>query len=224
MPKIDPSLVPNDFLFEFKASQINESWSLDLRHALVIYDLLRSGLFQRPLEIGCHYGGSTTAFLQALDLVDNMSLTLCDNELTDLLLRRVGKHQKRNQIHIAENESLRFLTDAIAAGKIFDFVLLDGSHIYHTTYLEMMLLMVLNVNTVVLHDVDTDSVDDFGRNFMFDGPRKVLERYYSSKEWMIVLDNLSRAHELTHRGLALITRDQRVYEIAKSSFGMYCSS
>jgi predicted O-methyltransferase YrrM len=221
---LDKSLIAEDFLREFDSSQLNESWSMDLRHVLVIYDLLKTGFFHSALEVGCYNGGSTTAFLHALYLSNELEITLCDDNFQEHLHSRISEHKKRSQITTVEKDSRQFLIDAINNGGAFDFVLLDGSHVCHVNYLEIMLLTVLDIRTIAIHDVSSDSSDNYSRNYLFDGTRKLLERYQSSPKWMIVIDDLKRENEMTHRGLALITRDRQVHDLAKLSFGKYCGN
>ena len=206
------SLTASLFYPRYLHSILNAEWSVDLRHVLMIYETLKSCSCQTGLEIGAYYGTTTCAFVEAAERRPDFSVFVCDVVITDAVRNLVNQSPAVDQITIIECESARALQKLLDLRISIDIAFLDGSHVFYQNAIEAAFLQCLGARTLLLHDTRTQSSDQYGRNYLFDGPKKLLERFRSSPMWFVVEDSDMRCHEQTHRGLALVTRDREVWE------------
>jgi Methyltransferase domain len=211
------------FTQRYARAMVQPTWAIDLRHTLVIHGLLTSGMFRNALEIGAHYGVSTCAFVDAVEQQPDLRVWICDKIIEGTVLDLVKESAAVSRIELLECLSSTALTKLIERRVAIDIALLDGSHVFRDVALEATLLRCLGTQSLLLHDITNVSHDQYGRGDLFDGPRKLLERYQSSSSWLTILDNGVRAGERTDRGLALVTRSREIYEGAAEIFSAWAS-
>ncbi len=218
-----PNSVNARFTQRYRRAMIQPTWAVDLRHTLVIHGLLTSGMFLNALEIGAHYGVSTCAFVDAAEQQPDLRVWICDETIRDTVHDLVRESTAGSRIELLECLAITALTRLIERRVAIDIALLDGSHVFFDVALETALLRCLGTSSLLLHDVSNVSFDQYGRRHLFDGPQKLLEKYRSSSSWFTIVDNKARAGERTERGLALVTRDPKVYKRAAEIFSSWAS-
>ena len=218
-----PNSVNARFTQRYRRALIQPTWAVDLRHTLVIHGLLTSGMFLNALEIGAHYGVSTCAFVDAAEQQTDLRVWICDETIRDTVHDLVLESTAGSRIKLLECLAITALTRLIERRVAIDIALLDGSHVFFDVAHEAALLRCLGTSSLLLHDVSNVSLDQYGRRQLFDGPQKLLEKYRSSSSWFTILDNKARAGERTERGLALVTRDPKVYKRAAEIFSSWAS-
>ncbi|MFY9727193.1 MAG: class I SAM-dependent methyltransferase [Bryobacteraceae bacterium] len=206
------------FYQRYQCSLIEPAWAIDLRHVLIIYDLLSSGMFGHALEIGAHYGASTCAFVEAAEHSSELRVTVCDSAITGVVRELVQQSVAAPRCQFLECDSAEGLQQLRKRRMPVDVALLDGSHVFHVNATEAAFLRCLGTQTLLLHDICTPSHDRYGRNYQFDGPKKLLERFRNASSWFAVEDSVARDGERTDRGLALVTRTRRIWERAVEVF------
>jgi methyltransferase family protein len=220
---VPPNSVNARFTQRYRRAMIQPAWAIDLRHTLMIHGLLTCGMFLHALEIGAHYGVSTCAFVDAAEQKSDLRIWICDETVQDTVHALVLESPAISRIELLECLSTTALTALIKRRIAIDIALLDGSHVCHDVAHETALLRCLGTSSLLLHDVSNVSLDKYGRQHLFDGPHKLLERYQSSPGWFTVLDNKARIGEQTDRGLALVTRDREVYKKAAEIFSSWAA-
>lgn len=167
--------------------------AIDVRHRDWIRAVLMTGKFRRVLEIGCHKGYSTQAFLDALDAGAIDELHLCEpNPTPELLALIEGK-----SVTLHRCTSLELL----AADKAWDLVFADGDHSEATVIPEATMLLQGSVRAVFAHDVTADS-----RHYNCDGARHYI-RLFKQAGYQVIVGNTERPNEMTDRGMMFAVRD-----------------
>ncbi|MGD0669307.1 MAG: class I SAM-dependent methyltransferase [Bryobacteraceae bacterium] len=211
------------FYQRYQRSLIEPDWAIDLRHILIIYDLLSSGMFRHALEIGAHYGASTCAFVEAAEHSSDLRVTVCDSTITSVVRELVQRSAAAPRCQLLECDSFEALQQLRERRMPVDVALLDGSHVFYRNATEAALLRCLGTRTLLLHDICTTSHDRYGRNHEFDGPTKLLERLQSASGWFAVEDSKLRDGERTEGGFALVTRNREIWERAVEVFSAWTS-
>jgi predicted O-methyltransferase YrrM len=165
-------------------------WMDDL-HVQTIYEIIMATQPKRVLEIGCYWGYSSSAIVQAkIDGWEGHSLHV-DTEIRDQLiavLRRGGKEWS-----VAQITGVKAL-QRLAPG---DLVIVDGDHSDDNVRLETNLILDQGWKSVIAHDVAGGVHEP--------GPPKMLERLRSYPSWRVLVDSLERPGTATHRGLMYAT-------------------
>ncbi|WP_321418950.1 class I SAM-dependent methyltransferase [uncultured Desulfobacter sp.] len=193
-------------------------WAMDLRHVMMLYNLLCAAPFRCVIEIGSHYGVSTSAFVQAQHRRE-FEFHICDVKVHSTVRNMNANGIAKGLTVVHEKTSWEFLSRAPK----FDFVLLDGSHIAEHVQDEFELLSAIGLRTIALHDTRTQFLPESAATPWFDGPPRIAEKLSCSTDWLSVEDAQRRAGELTHRGFFLATRDIHVYRLARQSFEHWAS-
>lgn len=165
---------------------------MDRRHVEFLYALGMSGLFRRVLEIGCHCGSSTSAWVQARNDGADFELFVADPICTGELQRVLGADRGQAFFSLGRG------ADALVCCP--DLVLIDGNHAVGPVAEEFFECVRHGVTSLVMHDVCAGAIAGN------EGPaiaRKILEE---SSRWHCVVDAQERACEWTERGLLFATR------------------
>lgn len=188
-------------------------WAIDVRHVMILYNLLLVADFGRVLEIGTHMGASTAAFLKA-QCRKHFELHLCDLSFKSHIRRLCDDGVAAGRIFLHECPSVEYLSEA----PCFDFVFLDGSHIAEHVMNEFELLSMNGIDSILLHDHRTQLLSDFKDKPWFDGAYFLSERLRHSRNWYCVEDVMQRQNELTDRGLFFATKRQDLYKMMRAVF------
>ncbi len=198
----------------FKISKKNplayshKGWGVDIRHIMILYNLLLLGKFQNVLEVGVHMGASASAFVEAQRRC-GYDLHLCDIKIEPHIRKLYG-----NNCFIHECKSTKCLQSIHDC----DFVFLDGSHIAEDVMDEFELLSIKGVRNILLHDHKTQLLPAYKNQPWFDGPLLLSERLRNSPSWHCVEDICFRYGEETERGLFFSTKDDDIYKMACQVF------
>jgi len=182
----------------------DDGWSMDERHVMILFNLLQAYPYKKVLEIGSHYGYSTTAFLEAIMNGCNFEVHLCDQCFKGSILDLCGRfnnvftHQMRSEIYLANSTR-------------FDFVLLDGSHISEDVEDEFEYLSLYGTTSILLHDTCTQNLPENKNTPWYDGPLLLKNKLLSSQDWLCIEDNKKRDGEMTERGLFFATKSPYIY-------------
>lgn len=186
----------------------HSEWAMDFRHVLVIYNVICACKFNRIIEVGSHFGFSTTAFVEALKKGALFDFHVCDIKIEKSV--RDLSMMCRMQIHECKS------TTAIRSYGPFDLAVLDGSHISEDVEDEFELLSMHSTGTYILHDSNTQLLPESSQTPWYDGPLFLKNKLMASPDWMCVEDCKYRIGERTDRGLFIATRRKDVYESALS--------
>lgn len=96
----------------------------------------------------------------------------------------------------------------------FDLVPLDGSHIAEDVEDEFEYLCLNGIETLILHDVNTQLLPENKDNPWYDGPMFLKQKLMTSPDWRCIEDSFFRLGEKTERGLFLATTKFKIYEKA----------
>lgn len=186
---------------------------------MLLYNVLCADSFKRVIEIGSHFGVSTTAFVQAQRRYRGYELHVCDIEIRATVREMCADSIRSGRTALHEKTSWAFLSKAPSC----DFVLLDGSHIAEHVQDEFELLSAKGLRTIVLHDTQTQFLPESAETPWFDGPPRIADRLRHSVDWLSLEDRLRRPGEMTQRGFFLATRDVRIYRLAQRAFQFWGS-
>ncbi len=192
-----------------------DSWGMDYRHILILHNILLFHSFTRVLEVGTHYGLSTTAFIEANHIRNKkLEIHLCDIKFENSA-KMLCREDCMVQFH--EMKSSIYLPDAPK----FDCALLDGSHIAEDVEDEFEYLCLNGIDTLILHDVNTQLLPENKDTPWYDGPMFLKQKLVTSPDWFCLEDSLFRKGEKTERGLFFAKIKKIVYEYASKFFKYY---
>lgn len=198
------SWIPND-----------DSWGMDFRHILILHNILLLQSISHVLEIGTHYGLSTTAFIEAnLKRENKLKIHLCDIKFEDSSRRLC---QGIADVTLHELRSSDYLQNSPK----FDFALLDGSHIAEDVEDEFEYLSLNGIDTLMLHDVNTQLLPENKDTPWYDGPMFLKQKLMASPDWLCLEDSLFRVGEKTERGLFFATTQKNIYDEASTIFEFF---
>lgn len=193
------------------------SWAMDVRHIMILFNMLVAGSYKCVLEIGSHFGASTTAFVEAIEMGCPFIFHACDVQFQAPAIRLCEKQCEKGKIILHEEMSSDFLRDA----PLFDFALLDGSHICEHVQNEFEYLSMHGISSIMLHDTMTQNLPESIDTPWFDGPMLLREKLLASPDWLCVEDCVDRINEETKRGLFFATRKISDYHNAVKCFGYW---
>lgn len=201
-----------DIQSKYKWIPNEDSWGMDVRHILILHNILLFPSISRALEIGTHYGLSTTAFIEAnIKRNDKLEIHLCDIKFEDSARRLC---QEITDVRLHELRSSDYLQNSPK----FDFALLDGSHIAEDVEDEFEYLCLNGIDTLMLHDVNTQLLPENNETPWFDGPMFLKQKLMASPDWLCLEDSLYREGENTERGLFFATTKKIIYDEASTIF------
>lgn len=169
-------------------------YAVDETHVGMIRAELMTGRYRRVLEVGCHHGASTRAFLDALAAGAVAEVHLCEPAVTPELERLVAGtgavlHRCRS-VELLERDAA------------FDLALLDGDHSEATVAEELRRLVAAGVPTVIAHDVGPAARARYG---VAGGPA-LVEPVLRAAGYAVTIDDTTRPGERTERGLLIARR------------------
>lgn len=184
--------------------------SIDRRHLFWMYDVLMAGGFQHALEIGCLYGASSTAFVEAINLGRLQNATFCDLDIQPSLQSTLATCRVPHRSRVRECRSVDVLSEPESG---FDFVFVDGDHSLETVQAEVQLLLKRQPVCVMAHDTSAQisGLPDC------DGPPFLKWAFQTTAPYLCLEDNALRPNELTQRGMFLATTSEEVFEHARTS-------
>lgn len=209
---------PYEFTGPYAGCYTTPALSLDKRHVFVLYELLRSGLFIRALEVGCANGASSTAFVEAVNRNSQLNVTFCDPVTSQMFLNALNNVDDIDRVQLVQAESQFVLSDAERFGGPFDFILLDGDHSEPVVTEEIALIDRSRLLGIAGHDTSAtcagyrkaEGAELLKRTAMFDWG------------WYCIEDNMIREGEETQRGLFFATPSLSVYKRALATFKRHC--
>lgn len=201
-----------DIQSKYKWIPNEDSWGMDVRHILILHNMLLFPYFSKVLEIGTHYGLSTTAFIEAnIKRDDKLEIHLCDIKFEDSA-RRLCQEIANVSLHELRS------SDYLQNSPKFDFALLDGSHIAEDVEDEFEYLCLNGIDTLMLHDVNTQLLPENKDTPWYDGPMFLKQKLMASPDWLCLEDSLFREGERTERGLFFATTKKIIYDEASTVF------
>lgn len=190
----------------------DDSWGMDYRHILILHNILLLPSLTKVLEVGTHFGLSTTAFIEANHLRNKkLEIHLCDIQFENSAKVLC---QEDSMVQFHEMKSSIYLPNAPQ----FDFVLLDGSHIAEDVEDEFEYLCLNGIDTLMLHDVNTQLLPENNDTPWYDGPMFLKQKLMTSPDWLCLEDSLYRKGESTERGLFFATTKKIIYDEASTVF------
>lgn len=166
---------------------------MDAMHVNMIYEFLARNEFKDVVEVGCKYGYSTSAFIQALREGKGFRFTCIDICITDDLRQTCAGHDVR----LLQMDS----RDGLQICRNTDCLCIDGYHFWENVGCELAIAMRYGVKTIIAHDVSDCSED---------GPKRMLEQLRRFGDWDIFVEDKMRPGLITHRGIMFATCDRKV--------------
>lgn len=173
---------------------LDDPMSMDLLHAMMIGEFLRLTGVRHVVEVGCCWGVSTAAALEALSWYGSRaSYTAIDPEIKPTVQVMVDDARTHGvRINVVEGESLS--PSALAAhANQQTVVILDGDHSPEVVSEEFRICMIAATPAVILHDCGSEGG--------LPGPRGVLDAHVGRHD---AIDEKRRAGMRTERGLAIL--------------------
>ena len=190
----------------------SDGWGMDTRHIFILHNILLLPEFNRVLEIGTHHGVSTTAFVEAQRIrMNELEIHLCDIKFEESA-KSLCKDIPNITLHEIKS------ADYLQIAPKFDLALLDGSHIAEDVEDEFEYLCLNGIDTLILHDVNTQLLPENKDTPWYDGPMFLKQKLKSSPDWLCVEDSFYRIGEKTERGLLLATTKKIIYDKASTIF------
>lgn len=161
---------------------------IDPRHAQLLYNILLIPQIRTYLEIGCGYGVSTSAVVEAISRrPDEFYAEVCDTRITDV----VKELRPATPLFLVHQHSG---LDLLAANShSIDCVFIDDDHSSDNVAAEIKELRRLDVPTIIAHDTN---------NPQYPGPRQFIDAYADYES----------IHDERFRGLFIASRDHVVME------------
>lgn len=179
-------------------------WGMDIRHTAALRDLVDQIKPSVVVEVGCHEGRSTTAFLSALDAGHRFELHLVEIKPTELLKQAMKRCSRPDLVHLHVEPVWE--ADPLSA----DLVLIDGDHRW-PALADTLWALSRDVPVIAMHDTRSHShgIDGcWGAQTAAD----ILRRAHGRKWWA---DEETREGEWTHRGLGVSWKESlRLYPSA----------
>lgn len=187
--------------------------AMDKRHIYLLHDILCAGHFRSALEIGCAYGASTTAFVQAMKVIPEMRVTLCDIFITKSVK---GMTQDcGDRLVTLQTPSV----EVLESPREFDFICVDGAHDMATVSAETELLLQRKPLVVMAHDTSA-TLAGYEKA---EGAEYLKRRFMLEPGYLCLEDNLFRDSEATERGLFFATTSEVMFSIAQERFKRWCA-
>jgi len=174
----------------------------DARHVLLQYHLAMSGCVRRVLEVGCHRGYSSSAYVQAMRDGAALELTCCDLHITPEL-RELAAAAPR-PVLLLECSSVVAIDDS------YGLVVLDGDHTIEMVSRELGMCLYHRTPTIILHDYAAADAPNC------EGPVWAGLTLQCHPEYQCVGDLRARPGEHTNRGLLVATRSGALADVARS--------
>lgn len=175
-------------------SWYNTRLMMDRRHIACIHELMNTVYPRTALELGMYKGAVSDVLLCGLERGIVSDLTFCDIAWQPEFLERVGSAN----VKLIKSKSV----DLLRAGGNWELVVIDTDHHVTTTAEELRLLLPLNPDIIVLHDVCLGYTDSNAQ-----GPMWAMH-HLRDNGWHCVLDYKMRPGENTQRGLCIATKSQ----------------
>lgn len=179
-------------------------WAVDIRHVLILHELLLASRAKTYLEIGVGFGVSAIAAIEAIPRSDEIrKVYFFDTKIQSVikdLCRRVG-----GIAEAWEGDSV----DLLASLNEVDFAFLDGNHSEGHINAEWNQLRRLGAKHVAIHDTAARAraASKGWDPTEFAGPELLLERLKNDTQFCVMEDRVDRPSEGTGRGFAFATRD-----------------
>lgn len=171
-------------------------WGIHPNHAQLLYNILLIPQIRTYLEIGCGYGVSTSAAVQAISgRLLELQVHLCDTKFHEYVLRMAHYCGKFNSTGVK--------TLAIFSPGSMDCVFVDGDHSHANVAAEIKELRRLGVPTIIAHDTHSKK---------YPGPAQFLEAY----------SDYESIHDKRWNGLFIASRIHHVMEQVRWVYAEWC--
>lgn len=174
----------------------------DARHVYLQYMLAMSGLVHSVLEVGCHHGYSTSAYVQALADGAAFELTCCDTRVTEQLMGVLS--------HAPHPVNTREFSGIDTIHGHYDLIVLDGDHSIRTVSRELGLCLLYQTHTIILHDFAAAGIANC------EGAVWAGLTLQWHPDYQCAFDLRRREGEFTDRGLLVATRSADVLALTRS--------
>jgi len=173
---------------------------MDPRHIDMLFNILVNNDFKNVLEIGSFHGVSTTAFVEALLLKPNLSVSICDIKISQQVKTLLDSCQNKDRIRVHNTYSKNIINGS------YDLIFVDGDHALATVKEEVDLLLKYNVETVLAHDTNAQ----IAGYDLCDGSHYLGVTLKSKYDWCE--DIKDRPNELTKRGFFACSKNREVFD------------
>jgi hypothetical protein len=182
----------------------------DVRHIAVISELMKMETWKNVLEIGVWKGSTTKAFLDGLKNNTIEKLTCCDVDFKPEFQKVIEGYD----VELKKCDSVNVLKSC----EEYDVVFVDGDHSFMQGLKETKEIIRREPRLVIHHDV-TASLCGFKG---CEGPAYAYAEMQANG-WTCIVDCRERGNgEKTQRGMMFSTKDEKVAQMIRNCFKLYC--
>lgn len=154
---LEQNLLKNDQILE-RIAQESEAAGL-VPHAVTplqaqfLAFLIKTSGSKAVLEIGCLGGYSAVAMARALPSDGHLVTTEIDTRTASVAQANIDESGFGDRIELRVGPAMHVLDEAIAAGRIFDFIFIDADKVNHKNYLERALKLTRPGGLIVADNI-----------------------------------------------------------------------
>lgn len=192
----------------------DDGWGMDNTHVMILFNLLLAYPYKKVLEVGSHRGFPTMAFIEAINMGCTFEVHFCDTNFEKSVYDICEGYK---QIYLHNMRSV----DYLAIAEYIDFALLDSSHISEDVEDEFEYLLMIDIQSVLLHDTCTQTLPQNIDKPWFDGPLFLKHKLMAFPNWLCIADAFHRKGEQMERGLFFATQNVYIYNQANKIFKIF---
>jgi hypothetical protein len=196
-------------------------WAVDVRHVLLLHELLVASGARTYVEIGVGFGFSAIAAIEAIRHSKSLrKVYFCDLKF-DTTIVDLCQRLYPVTIELREEDSLNVLESLDQV----DFAFLDGDHSQEHVQAELKCLLRAEVKHIAVHDTGARqrAVAKGWAADKFNGPEWLLQHLRVRGDFVVMEDCVERPCEATGRGFGFATRDSNFAESINQIFKTWTS-
>jgi hypothetical protein len=188
----------------YASCKAGDPTAMDRRHIFVLHEILMAWPFKNVLEIGCHMGASSTAFVEAMNAGAQFGTTFCDVVVRDSLwsVLKNGTPEVQKRSLVCQQPSWWVLDTKDE----FDFIFVDGAHDMDSVSVEVKKLLRRQPLCIMAHDTNATAVG----HPACEGAKFLKDTFWCLPGYRCMEDCERRPGEATHRGLFFATTNSEL--------------
>lgn len=212
----NPEAVPYTFDGLYQRCYAMPQVAVDRRHVYTLFEVLNLGVVNHAVEIGCAFGASSTAFVEAMNRNSGLKSSFID-PITQQSFLDVLNRSRNGTFQVYRETSV----EALMRIETFDFIFVDGLHDLLSVYKEMHLIEQMRERLLIIAAHDT-SATAHGYPAA-EGAEWLKREVMLDWGWHCIEDAQKRDGEETHRGLFMATPSRGIHRLLVQCFRKWCS-
>lgn len=211
-----PESIPYTFDGRYQRCYCLPQIAVDPRHVYTLFEVLNLGIVRHAVEIGCAFGASSTAFVEAMNRNTGLKSSFIEPTLQQSFLD-VLNGSRNGTFQVYEEPSVSVLQRI----EPFDFIFVDGLHDLLSVYKEIHLIEQVREKLLIIAAHDT-SASAHGYE-LAEGAEWLKRQVMLDWGWHCIEDAVKRDGEETHRGLFMGTPSRGVHRLLLQCFRKWCA-